>query len=50
MPRCCCRLDHPTPWNPFRNRADEDSWYVPPNMEQRQCALDMGLPLHGILE
>ena len=42
-------LTHPCPYNPFRNRADEDSWYVPPTMEQRQAAQELGLPLYGIL-
>jgi hypothetical protein len=44
----CRRLTHPTPYNPFRAKADEDAWYVEPTPAQRLLAMEMGLPLWGI--
>lgn len=44
-----CRLDHPCPYHPFRYKTDEDAWFVAPNMAERKLAMDMGLPLWGIL-
>lgn len=41
-------LTHPCPSNPFRTRADEDMWYVPPSQDQRRLAMTLGLPLYGI--